>query len=328
MASSLNLNPYPSLFKPSKSLPAGRKNNPSLFKPSSFPVGRKNNPLLKPSSFPNIGMNKKNKSNYGKYPDDVDMEEDFWTKEALWNPTTNELKILPPSPATLDPRHELCVCNYFGFGYDSTSGDYKVIRFLRRSNDWTSLVAAELYSLKTNSWKRVNFRPYSFQWYGEPFAGVHVNGTYYWLNKLNDDFIQSFNFATEKFESDGVPTPPSEKLEKFCDKMLVEYRGSLGFLASTTVWVDDEMHNGLELWVWDDTSLSWAQESTFLVDKMSNYEGLFENDKLFYLQPGGDLMVHDCAMNTETNISNVCTHEFCSVFPFVENYVSLSSSGK
>ncbi|GER53022.1 F-box family protein [Striga asiatica] len=254
-------------------------------------------------------------------------------KEALWNPTTNELKILPTSPASLDPRYETSNHNYFGFGYDSTTDDYKVIRFLmKRSNLRCSLAVAELYSLKTNSWKRVNFRPYTFHPCGDPFMKINANGTYYWLNNVNHNvdrnFIQSFNFVTEKFESYRVPMPPREKLEKFCHKRLVEYCGSLGLLASTCVLVDDVKHYGLQLWVWDDVSLSWSLESTFIVDKMRSFMGLFENDKLFYRQPGGDLTVQDCAMDTVMNISNVCTHKVNIVFPFVENYVSLSSHGK
>ncbi|GER53018.1 F-box and associated interaction domains-containing protein [Striga asiatica] len=311
---SLNLNPNP-LLKPS-SFSVGRKKNPLFnFKPSSFPISlNKNNksklnlcktfsitddnwlhtslfqskrrskfiiaedPSMEETNYVVVSIDKENleptiltkidnpfpdpvfhpyesckglilllyDNTWNKYHDDL-HQEDIWTQEALWNPTTNELKILPTSPATLDPS--------------------------------------------------------------EPFSRIHVNGTYYWLNNLDDYFIQSFNFSTEKFESYRVPMPPSEKLEKFCDKRLVEYWGSLGFLASTTLWVDDEMHNALELWVWDDVSLSWAQESTCLVDKMSSYMGLFENDKLFYLQPGGDLTVQDCAMNTEMNISNVCSHD-------------------
>ncbi|CAA0835970.1 F-box protein [Striga hermonthica] len=248
---------------------------------------------------------------YGKDPD--------IPQEALWNPTTNELKILPPSPATLDPRYKKRIYNNFGFGYDSTSDDYKVIIFLQRSdhdlkkrcslavaelyslktNSWKrvsfcpytfhpsadafvkihvngtyywykkriynnfgfgydstsddykvirflqrsdhdhlkkrcSLAVTDLYSLKTNSWKRVSFRPYTFHPSADAFAKIHVNGTHYWLTNLDHDFIQSFDFATEKFESYCVPMPPSEKLNgshKFCHNRLVEYHSSLSFFG-------------------------------------------------------------------------------------------------
>ncbi|GER53080.1 protein kinase protein with tetratricopeptiderepeat domain [Striga asiatica] len=292
--------------------------NPNpLFKPSSFLVGSKKNPLFKPSSFP-IRWKKNNKKEEQLYyvgvpkdrrlglcgsfnrqreyaaqpiilneidnpfPDRVFhpydscnglillLYDNIWGKdpdipqEALWNPTTNELKILPTSPATLDPRYEKSIHN---------------------------LVLGMIPHLTTTS----------FHLYGDPFAKIYANGTYYWLNNVDDNFIQSFDFATEKFDSYRVPMPPSHKFNeyKFFHKRLVEYWGSLGFLASTSVFVDDMKYNGFELWVWDDASLLWHLESTFLVYKMRSFMGLFENDKLFYQQLGlgGDLMVQDCAMN-------------------------------
>ncbi|GER53021.1 F-box family protein [Striga asiatica] len=250
---SLNLNPNP------------------LFKPSSFPVGWNNNPLFKPSSFPVSWKNKKNKSSLESH------------NQRNQNPSSIS--------RNLGPGYVKTIHNYFGFAYDSTSNDYKVIRFLRRSDDSScSLALAELYSLKTNSWKRVDFRPYSFHPWGDPFAKINANGTYYWLNNVDHNFIQSFNFATEKFDSYRVPMPPSDMFKrhkfgpKFCRKKLVEYRGSIGFLAKTSKFIGDVNYSVFELWVWDDASLLWRLESTFLVNKMRSFMGLFENDKLFYLR--------------------------------------------
>ncbi|GER53078.1 F-box protein, partial [Striga asiatica] len=259
------------------------------------------------------------------------------SQEAIWNPTTNKLKIIPTSPFTLDPykNYKKKICNHFGFGYDSTCNDYKVIRFLERYD--RSLAVAELYSLKTNSWKHVYFNPISLYPYGDPFAKIHANGTYYRLdivdlNYIDSNSIRPFNFATEEFDSLYIPIPPTDKLNryKFCHMKLVEYWGSLGFLASTSMWVDGVKYNDFELWVWDDANLLWRLESTFLVNKMHSFMGLFENDKLFYLQLGlgGHLTVQDCAMNKVMNLSNVCSQRVGKIFPFVENYVSLSSYGK
>ncbi|GER52875.1 F-box protein [Striga asiatica] len=55
--------------------------------------------------------------------------------EGLWNPTTSEIKTLPPSPASLDPRCVKMAHFYFGFGFDSASEDYKVIRLLKFRDD-------------------------------------------------------------------------------------------------------------------------------------------------------------------------------------------------
>ncbi|GER52949.1 F-box protein [Striga asiatica] len=76
----------------------------------------------------------------GSYDEDTDTKTS--PGEALWNPTTNELKILPPSPAILDPRDTYSKSShmYFGFGFDSTSDDYKVIRFIEWNREGTNQV--------------------------------------------------------------------------------------------------------------------------------------------------------------------------------------------
>ncbi|GER56839.1 F-box protein [Striga asiatica] len=61
--------------------------------------------------------------------------------EALWNPTTGEFKILPLPPSNFDPRFVKMFYDYFGFGFDSASEDYKdtwsrAVEEMRRLEIW------------------------------------------------------------------------------------------------------------------------------------------------------------------------------------------------
>lgn len=96
--------------------------------------------------------------------------EDF----GLWNPTIDEYKVIPPSPAQSVPYRN-CSWLIHGIGYDHVKDDYKVllrISFYHLSqNDceylgldeenvpWKDVSydsAWEIYSLRSNSWRKLN----------------------------------------------------------------------------------------------------------------------------------------------------------------------------
>ncbi|KAH6791927.1 hypothetical protein C2S52_002404 [Perilla frutescens var. hirtella] len=70
----------------------------------------------------------------------------------LWNPSTRISKKLPPTPTydTMRLRGRSTTC--YGFGYDESSGDYKVFWSVSFNNE----SVCKLYSLKSGSWKRTN----------------------------------------------------------------------------------------------------------------------------------------------------------------------------
>ncbi|GER52861.1 F-box family protein [Striga asiatica] len=258
---------------------------------------------------------------YGSYDKDTDTETSRC--EALWNPTTNELKILPPSPATLDPRDALIFkssCMYFGFGFDSASEDYKVIRFvIPRVNDANMM--AELYSLATNSWKPVNVPPRA----GPCWGGIHVNGSYYGKSTSEPGFITSFNCATEKFASCPIHVPQSEKLNRpYSNLTLVEFRGSLGAVVDLFTCRTDPLRS-LEVWVWDDIKWTWSLVSTFDVPRAMSAWSLVGSDKIIFVESlNRDLMVFDYATGKLENIAGAPQALVPKILPFVESYIPLN----
>ncbi|GER56835.1 F-box protein [Striga asiatica] len=268
--------------------------------------------------------------------------------EALWNPTTKEFKILPPPPSSFDKRCVKMFQGYFGFGFDSASEDYKVIRLLKLGDGKTEgypltpAVMAEVYSLTSNSWKQVSVvHPLRIPRH----SGVHVNGTYYWLNLSDPWFIVSFDFATEKFASSVIPAPPSDKLTRrnayFDNIKLVEYCGLLGamvisggstwprslgamVISGEDMWPSPlENPRSLEIWVWDG---SWSLVSTLTVPNFAGFWTLVGTDKLIFLDWTGKPMFYDCATSKLKTIRSLPTSFNAHIFPFVESNVPLDAA--
>ncbi|XP_026451034.1 putative F-box protein At3g16210 [Papaver somniferum] len=96
----------------------------------------------------------------------------------LWNPTTNEYKLLPKPPSDLQVRWGID-----GFGYDSNKDDYKVIHIPRMH-----IVPSKvfIYSLGSNTWKQIQHIPYMFNHEPDEY-GVFCNGALHWLAQSGSD---------------------------------------------------------------------------------------------------------------------------------------------
>ncbi|GJW73607.1 F-box/kelch-repeat protein-like protein [Tanacetum coccineum] len=170
-------------------------------------------------------------------------------KLLLFNPSIGKLRPLPLS--SLDDRIELMgrkSDRYVGFGYDKVIDDYKVIKLYRvckglrsdsivhESETWMFDVdlEAEVYSLKTHSWKTIEVNDHRF------FSGypVSANNSVYWLCNKDDGLgrasIIAFNFSAEVFREIMLP------IECCCQHLfLFMYKGSLALLEIAKVLEDD-----------------------------------------------------------------------------------------
>ncbi|CAN0928326.1 F-box/kelch-repeat protein At3g06240 [Linum grandiflorum] len=85
---------------------------------------------------------------YSKIPEDT----------ILWNPSTSETKVLPASPH-IPTRPSAVSWQQIGFGFDSKTQDYKVMRRrgLYRRRD--PMILTDIYSLENDSWKEHSRKP-------------------------------------------------------------------------------------------------------------------------------------------------------------------------
>ncbi|XP_024178924.2 F-box/kelch-repeat protein At3g06240 [Rosa chinensis] len=138
---------------------------------------------------------------------------DFVTEESftfmLWNPCTGEYQVLPQPPV-----HASREC-FFGFVYDSTTDDYKVILGSYKSGygfvENVEYVVA-VFMLKRGSWRKLERLN---RYFGVSCEGCLVNEALHWVLKEKEDgwFIDlkivSFDLAEEKFHEIPFPYPPN-----------------------------------------------------------------------------------------------------------------------
>ena len=139
----------------------------------------------------------------------------------IWNPCTREYRVLP-DPLVIHTKESIT----YGFGYDRTIDDYKVIRnayFQDDRQSWSTNV--QVYTLGTNSWRNIGCTTYKIacDWR----SGVYLNGAIYWIDKKINKII-SFDIENEKYQE--LPKQPdlsNEKIYFHCVKIVRVWRFSL-----------------------------------------------------------------------------------------------------
>ncbi|XP_050365992.1 F-box protein CPR1-like [Argentina anserina] len=120
----------------------------------------------------------------------------------VWNPSIRRFKQIPfEQPAGAGKR-------YYGFGYDSTDDDYKLVRVVVFGFDGVSS-EVKIYSLKSNSWKKIQGLPRI-----EDFGMLSLrlsswNGVLHWLmcHKLDEQThrLVTLDLATERYDELPIP---------------------------------------------------------------------------------------------------------------------------
>ncbi|KAM7463029.1 hypothetical protein LguiA_031150 [Lonicera macranthoides] len=120
----------------------------------------------------------------------------------LWNPSINDSKVIRP------PNSGLIEFHLLGFGYDSSTDDYKIVRIINGTgtNQYFKVFNDEkecrvdIYSLKTDSWKTVEHdAPHLFIGRHRDREGCAVHGSIYWLQCSPYLGILGFDLKDNKF---------------------------------------------------------------------------------------------------------------------------------
>ncbi|XP_010430744.1 PREDICTED: putative F-box protein At4g10190 [Camelina sativa] len=149
-------------------------------------------------------------------PKEVDIREVFHcdglllctTKDdrlVLWNPCSGETRwmIKPVGPSFKK-------FNYYALGKTSSSNKYKILRIRQHGiGYYKCLVEYEIYDFTSDSWRVVG-ETSDWSIHGLRRRGMSVNGNTYWLASSpfpdsQNDFLLSFDFSTERFESVSLP---------------------------------------------------------------------------------------------------------------------------
>ncbi|KAM7465825.1 hypothetical protein LguiB_013387 [Lonicera macranthoides] len=90
---------------------------------------------------------------------------EFLVELILWNPTTGDYKALPNVQLSDHDRIQTV-----GFGYDSLTDDFKLVMVRITNCNRSCRYRVDLYSLKTNAWKKIRVVPDQFDPHLEEFT--------------------------------------------------------------------------------------------------------------------------------------------------------------
>ncbi|XP_058758884.1 putative F-box protein At3g20705 [Vicia villosa] len=183
------------------------------------------------------------------------LKQRFKTRQlVLWNPTTTEAKVIPRSPVENSPSDHPSPWRFLhGFGYDHVSDDYKVVQMIDYNvRDGTGDLIWrdrfydplwEIYSVKTNSWKKQDFDMGDFNDFSVSGSiGVYMDGLYHWwarsesenineylMSNNIEEYLMSFEFSTEML----IKTPMPKDIDGRFERNLVMLNGSIALISTS-----------------------------------------------------------------------------------------------
>ncbi|XVF45789.1 hypothetical protein PTKIN_Ptkin02bG0234900 [Pterospermum kingtungense] len=251
--------------------------------------------------------------------------DDFTGNSLIWNPSSGEHKLLPPTClGKQDSYPGVARRSFFcsGFGYDPKSEDYKAVRFLENYFEDDKELAVddyqvELYSLNSDSWKPISYSPQARPMFDQ---SIYIDGFYFWVACDNSDkfLIISFNFSDEEFSVYPVP---------YCyvwgthGAQLIEFDGSLAVVTYPVMGTDKPF----DIWVWNGEY--WTKK--FSTEPLQGVElvlGFSKNGKHMFLEGSNHQFLHYDLEAKELKDTGIRDYQLArmQLIHYVESSVRLS----
>ncbi|XP_026436910.1 F-box/kelch-repeat protein At3g06240-like [Papaver somniferum] len=220
---------------------------------------------------------------------------------SLWNPATKEYKRIPDSPYSTTIHWPA----YFCYGYKND--DYKLVS--ARTCRGTPSFLVYVYTLRSNSWKTLETKPYSLG----NLDGILSNGAVHWISQT-PKVIVSFNISDETFEEMQHPGELMEKtMNPHSHLVLKVLEGCLCviLLPFNKAWVMREYG------VWE----SWTEHQNKTANKYKHLKWSSENGECLIYSEGTDLVLYGPKHSGARRL------KFGSrdVYSYIESLVSLNS---
>jgi molecular chaperone HtpG len=241
-------------------------------------------------------------------------EYDDLGKITLWNPATQEIKLIPPSPVvesfipdlSKDFVNLVCFSNLHGFGYDSVIDDYKVIRFVCFFCDINEplediqtnvplLGFWEMYSLRSNSWRNLNVDMPSSM-YCMDGTQVYMDGVCHWLCGENcpaELCMVSFYLSNEKFVITPIPLTHTSLEEDDCSTFKVSWINLVVLNGSIALISFNEETTTFHISILGELSFEESWTKLFIVGPLSCVDrpiGLGTKGEIFFKRNDSELV--------------------------------------
>ncbi|XP_023880217.1 F-box/kelch-repeat protein At3g06240 [Quercus suber] len=229
----------------------------------------------------------------------------------LWNPATNETKVVPKSGISYPQGRALS--RDIGFGFDFKTNDYKVVNLLEIYDpdpelyfyDINFFYVAEVYCLSTGSWRTVStsapgyFIDYSYY-------RTYTKGMFSWSASIGDDpdffpGILSFDMSNEIFLTTTLPNGDLEDPNGTWRIFFV-----LNELVSlVTFGKDRERLENCFYWSLLEFGVKESWSKLFPIGPLMGIEkplGFWKNESLFLRNNEGQLLLYDPLAQKMTNL--------------------------
>ncbi|KFK34410.1 hypothetical protein AALP_AA5G141200 [Arabis alpina] len=240
----------------------------------------------------------------------------------LYNPTTGEAKRLPDSifPNFIDVMVVTSTSKHYGFGFDSLTDDYKLLKFVPSEEGFPCL---DVYSLKTNSWNRISCVPFKHIGCN---PGLEINGAVHWVVKLlkgqtpKRDVVAAFDLNTQDFRF--IPLP-DEAEDCKCMKVAT--------LKGRLYLVYDSIDKHEAMWVMNEYGVESSWTKIQLSMSFRSFTPLWsaKNSEEVLVQVDGKFVLYNFEFNTWKNLefSNVTFRKMFLAHTYVESLISPNSYG-
>ena len=162
----------------------------------------------------------------------------------LWNPTTEEFKVIPLGLVVV-PGLDFSM-RYYGFGYDQMTDDYKLVRqvhfFLDTFDSPEELPSLpepvwfwQIYSLKSDCWRKLDLEMLDVEIQPVGFA-IYLNGVCHFWGVVGpfqgteevEDLLVSFDLSNERFHTTLIDR---HCCYEFVNRYLVVFNGSIATIS-------------------------------------------------------------------------------------------------
>ncbi|XP_022966683.1 F-box protein CPR1-like [Cucurbita maxima] len=123
--------------------------------------------------------------------------------------TTEKFRRLPSSILHYeDPDTDSSLTDCVGFGYDSKSGDFKVVRvvqFRDLDGEYYRPPGVEILELRKERWREIEFSTYMHIMVTGSTQVHHEEKSYWWSKNIEGNLIRTFDLSEEIFGEISVP---------------------------------------------------------------------------------------------------------------------------
>ncbi len=218
----------------------------------------------------------------------------------LWNPSIRKFKSFRLMPWLTRPHNRFAV----GIAYDSRNDDHKIVRMVSFQG-FIGVIAlpavAEVYTLSTDSWRRIMISVDSLSGYIDDIDEspcVFFNGALHCLAKVGDyKFILSFDINDESFREIMLPGNYLNRSDRHFEQLVV-FKGSLALIVF--VEGEDGERDICHIWVMREYGVvnSWTEKSVPM-ENVGQLFGCTENGELLFKKFGTGLVSLDPASLNE-----------------------------